>query len=244
MTYHVPSMTRRVLRWYDRATDAQIEFGKTWYLDARDFSASLVQDRYTVEQIAGVVAALSPQCTWEANQTAAVRVVEAHAAGLDTIQGYPGYRANLAKAFRILDGDLEALRGPKVTNFRDAILGDLSTAVIDVWATRTARDKVTNLAYAFRDDETPGRVEMRAMQEAYRRAALRAGLAPGELQAACWLAVKESGDWVRPQHMTGNGARRFYRRHIAARRKLGLTIHTREGYWGLATNGLAAALAG
>lgn len=243
--YNIGSMTRRVLRWHDRATAEQIRFGQTWYLDARAFAGELAQDsRYSVERVAAVIAALSPQCAWPANQTAAAAVVTAHAQGLDTIPGYPGYKANLAKAFTILDGDLTVLRGPKVTVFRDAILGDLSTPVIDVWATRTARDAQTNLAFAFRDDETPGAKEMRAMQEAYRRAARKRGLAPGEMQAACWLTIKESGDWVRPQHMPAQGARRFYARHIAARKRLGLTIHTREGYWGLATNGLAAALAG
>jgi hypothetical protein len=242
--HNVGAMTRRVGKWIDRATPEQIQFGKTWYLDARIFAGELAQDSpYTLEQVAHVIAALSPQCDWGHNMDSAARLVKAHAAGERTIDRYPGYKTNMVKGFDILDGDLTVLRGPKVTAFKNAILGDMSLAVIDVWASRTARDKETNLAYAFRDDETPGRVEMRAMQEAYRRAAAARGMAPGEAQASAWLCIKESGEWVRPQHMPGKQAPRFYARHISARKRLGLTIHTRAGYWGLATNGLAAALA-
>lgn len=244
-TYSVGAMANRIGRWLDRATPEQVESGKAWYCTARTFASELAETSpYTLEQVAGVIAVLSPQCNWEQNKIGAWKVVALHENGSspDLLLDYTGYRANILKAWRVLDGDDTAVRGPKVTAFRDAILGDLSTPVIDVWASRTARSKERNLAFAFRDDESPGRVEMRAMQEAYRRAAAARGLAPGEAQAIAWQSIRESGEWVRPQHMPGNTAKGFYRRHIAARKRLGLTIHVRPGYWGAATNGLEAAL--
>lgn len=222
------AMTRRILAWHDRATDAERHDGMTWYDDARRFAGALAEATpYTLAQVAHVVAALSPQCTWDENMRAAALACTLHAEGRhdaegDTLPGYVGYRANVAKAWRILDGDLSALRGPKVTAFAGAIVGDMSHVTVDVWATRTARDGRRALAFHAWDDEMPGAVEHRAIAEAYRRAAALRGITPSAMQAVVWVAVRGSGAFPRVQAMTDVERRRYYRRQVRAREAIGL----------------------
>lgn len=228
--YNVGAMTRRILAWYDRADDAQRTEGTTWYGDARTFCAQLAaQSPYTFEQVAHVVAALSPQVKWGPNMAATIAAVDAHRTAPDTLaagelDGYVGYRANVVKAGRILDGDLSALRGPKVEAFAAAIMGDLSHVVVDVWATRAARGQRDNDARAYADDEMPGAREHRAIAEAYRRAAKLRGVEPAVMQAVAWVTVRSSEAWQRPQAMTDAQARRRWQRQARARAALGLAM--------------------
>lgn len=215
--------TRRILRWLDRATPEQIDEGRAWYLTARTFAAELAHDTpYSLEQIAGVIAVLSPQVNWEHNKAAARDAVRAHSIGRRTLPSYSGYTANRVKAFRVLDGDIDAVRGPKVTAFRDAIIGDLSNVVLDIWAMRAARSERETMARLFRPDEMPGARERRAVEEAYRRAAAARGYAPAEAQAIAWVTVKGSGEYDPPRA----GDRAWYRRQYRERLSLGLSIIT------------------
>lgn len=225
------AMTRRILAWHDRATDAQREAGATWYDDARRFAGQLAQGSgYSVEQVAGAIAVLSPQCNWDMNMRAARDAVALHAAGQrpDRLPDYAGYPLNVAKCWRVLDGDMSAVRGPKVTAFHAAIVGDLTHVTVDAWAIRAARSRQRALALAYLDTEQDGKRELRAIGEAYRRAAALRGIAPSVMQAIVWIAVRESEEWRKP---TGEAERaRFYRRQVRARVAEGLPpMHT---YWG------------
>lgn len=215
--------TRRILRWLDRATDEQAAEGRAWYLEARVFAADLAEGSpYTLEQVSAVIAALSPQVNWPANKAAATAAVRAHAIGRRTLPTYTGYTANRVKAFRILDGDIGALRGPKVTAFHSAIMGDLSNVVLDIWAMRAARSHGETMARLFRPDEMPNARERRAVEEAYRRAAAARGLAPAEAQAIAWVTAKASGDFAPP----AAGNRAWYRKQNRERIRRGLSIIT------------------
>lgn len=228
--HNVGAMTRRILKAYDSASAAHKADGTAWYGAARTFCADLAASTpYTFAQVAHVVAALSPQCSWQHNCRATLAAVALHLADPDTLRagqlaGYPGYSVNVRKAAAILDGDLSALRGPKVEAFAAAIMGDLSHVVVDVWATRAARSLQANTARAYADDELPGAPERRAIAEAYRRAAGHRGIAPAEMQAVVWVATRESAAWARPQQMTDSYARRFWQRQARARRALGLAV--------------------
>lgn len=225
------AMTRRILAWHDRASDAQREAGATWYDDARRFAGQLAASSgYSIEQVAGTVAVLSPQATWTSNMQAAIDAVALHAAGdrPDVLPGYSGYRANVAKAWQVLDGDMSAVRGPKVSAFHAAIVGDLSHVTVDVWAIRAARSKDRNLALAWLDVEQDGTVEKRAIGEAYRRAAALRGITPSVMQAIVWVTVRESAEWAKPR--TDADRARFYRRQARARVAQGMpAMHS---YWG------------
>jgi uracil-DNA glycosylase len=147
----------------------------------------------------------------------------------------------VAKAFRILSGDLSALKGPKVEAFAAAIRGDLSHVVIDAWAARAARSNAENVAKLFRSDEMPGTRERRAMAEGYRRAAVARGIEPAAMQAAVWVAIRESGVHAKPPK-DERGAARWYGRQNRARVAQGLAIITGDYAWQNAPRGQAAAL--
>lgn len=229
-TFNVGAMTRRILRWHDGATDAQVAEGTTWYADAQAFARQLAGETgHDVGQVADVVAVLSPQVSWDVNMRAARDACRIHAAGdrPDVLPGYCGYRTNVAKAWRILDGEADVVRGPKVSAFAAAIRGDLSHVVVDAWAIRAARDPKRALAFAWAEDEQNGIVEKRAIAEAYRRAAALRGIDPAAMQAIVWVAVRSSDAWRKP----GNDAERtrFYRKQARARVALGMA--PMPGYW-------------
>lgn len=228
MSHNIPAMVRRILTRHDAATPEQVAEGTVWYEQARVFSAELAE-RYpfTFEQVAHVIAALSPQVPWGKNAASTVDALEAYVNGWDgesKLPDYPGYSANGKKAHAILSGDLSVLRGPKVTAFAAAIMGDLSHVVTDVWAVRAARSRAGNLLVAYTDGELPGAPEQRAIAEAYRRAAGRRGIEPAVMQARVWVQVRECPDWTRPQHMDEQARRRFWKRQATARLKAGLSV--------------------
>jgi hypothetical protein len=234
--------TRRILRWYDRATPEQRIEGVAWYGHARTFAADLARTYgHDLDQVAALIAVLSPQCDWDQNKLAAVNACARHRDGLKDLPGYTGYGANVAKAFRILSGDLSALKGPKVEAFAAAIRGDLSHVVIDAWAARAARSSSDNLAKLFRSDEMPGTRERRAMAEGYRRAAAARGVDPAAMQAAVWVAVRESGVYAKPPKDERASAR-WYARQNRARVAQGLSIITGEYAYQNAPRARAAAL--
>lgn len=238
-TFSIGPMTRRLLRLYDAATPVQAAAGSRWYTEARTFADSIAEGTpYTSEQVAGVIAVLSPQVSWDLNMEGAREAVHAHQTG-QTVFVYSGYTANAQKALRVLDGDMDAIRGPKVMAFHRAIMGDLSACTVDVWVARACRSRLENTAKVFRADEMPGARERRAMQEAIRRTALARGTSPAEAQARCWTVVRDANPYPAPM---GNdaSAQKWYSRQIRARVALGLTLHTRKYAWGGAPRGQAA----
>lgn len=244
---NIGPITRRILKWHDKATLEQLEAGTGWYLEARYFAGDLAHATpYTVDQIAALIAVLSPQVTWDNNKLAAIKAVDMHLAGEwhgEELPGYSGYRFNVGKAKRVLDGDMDAVAGPKVTAFYNAIRGDLSDVVVDIWAIRAARPKDINVAKLFRDDEMPTGVERKAVCEAYKRAAALRGIAPSEMQAIVWTVIRDSGTFPKVQSMSEADSKKFYVRQTRMRQKLGMTIYTYDSYWQGTPRGREVALA-
>lgn len=121
-----------------------------WYACARDALQSWADDYgFTLETVAGVVAALSPQLSWKYNLALAERVL----LGKHSTGG--AFQANIDKALVIACGcdPLEVLRGLKVRDFyRSLVNPDHGSPCIDrhilaayympgdtVWATLTPR---------------------------------------------------------------------------------------------------------
>ena len=187
-------MTRRIMRWYDQATPEEIEEGISWYAMARR-EAIVIAARYgiTYEQAAAVIAVLSPNVKWENNVQSAHRACEWYArfGALARIPGYCGYGANVVKADRVLSGDIDAVSGPKVVAFFNAIMGDMSTVVVDIWAARAARSKDRLKATMYTGSgEMPGAIERRAMQKAYKNAAAKINVEPAHMQAIVWVVIR------------------------------------------------------
>jgi len=174
--------TANILAAYDAATAADQAQGLAWYGLAQEFAQTLSLDSsLSVEQCAGVIAAMSPMMSWRSNLDVARRLITHYQhTGLLPDAGY-GLRRNVAKAWAILDGapPLEVLSGPKVRAFYRNIMGDPSAVTVDRWAVRIA----------LADPTHPGTVTAKGygvIAEAYRDAADLLEVSARDLQAATW----------------------------------------------------------
>lgn len=185
------AMVRNILREY-RATDGRT--GRTWYADANALAAEIADESrdFNWVQVAGVIAALSPQTQWWQNVMLARQAVSVGA----MIQGHTGdamRKVNriLALEDRTVSNVLAILGGTKVRSFFQNIVtaGGLDGIVtIDRHAWRTVcgghelatRNSVPGTGY-------------KLAQDAYIRAAEIVSKAEGlhitaaQLQAVVWV---------------------------------------------------------
>lgn len=125
------------------------------------------------ERVAGILAVTSPrvQVAWNA------RYADLY---LRTGTVHPRILTSVRAALAHYEATGE-IRGPKTRAFKDALLGDPSAVVVDIWAAR---------ALGIADD---GRLEGKRYDEAadrIRRVAKRLRWPPAETQAAIWAGVR------------------------------------------------------
>jgi hypothetical protein len=181
-----------ILACYTRANKYDIAEGLDWYQRAHE-ECRILAARYqlTLEQAAGVVAAISPGKNWGLNILDAETLIDAYQHGargrkLPNVSSY-GWR-NVFKSERILAGhsplDILPITGPKVRAFYLCMLNpcESSEVCIDRHAQALA------LAYTgaeLRAVHAGAQYEYFALH--YRRLAERLGLLPHQLQAICWV---------------------------------------------------------
>lgn len=173
--------------------------GASWYQDAHDFAVCIAERYgYSIEQASGVIAALSPQQSWDFNKRAAEASLKAHAAGEVVTQAITGQtQANISKALRIMDGQAPEVvltgnmpkSGHKVWSFYNNILNPASSQhvtvdrhAIKIWATEA--DTWTFI--------TPNRYA--AIERDYQAVALALGILPMQAQAIAWCAHRGTAD--------------------------------------------------
>lgn len=181
---------QNILAMYGMATDQDRADGMRWYESAHALAASLAH-RYgfTVRQMAGVIAVLSPNISWSRNvQLATLAAKDGKASGT--------FGKNTDKADRILNGadPADVVSGPKVTNFFQNIMtsGENDGVTVDRHAVSIAEAREVG------DDERGKLVRVNKSRngygeyvDAYREAAYRAGISPAKLQAITWVAWRE-----------------------------------------------------
>ena len=190
-------MVRNIIATYRRATPEQIRAGHEWYRVAQEFCATLALGTdYSYRQVAGVIAALSPQSSWAQNQENARVAVYVHGLAGD-VNGISLHTSvQMDKVGRILDGETpeSVLRGPKESAFCRNIQGDYTLVTVDRWAFKTA----TGVALP---DVNPGtgkalggvgKGAYRRIHAAYVEAAHILGIAPAILQAIVWVVERGS----------------------------------------------------
>lgn len=152
--------------------------GVTWYEEAHQWAVdTAARLGYTVRQVVGATAAVSPQQSWETNKLM-----------VEELDWSRAYGTNRAKADLIVGGaePTEVLCGPKVRAFYDAILtpDEWHDAVIDrhaigIWLGRVPTQEERNRY---------GRHTFKVhVQADYAHAAWKVGLYPHQLQAATWV---------------------------------------------------------
>ncbi len=178
------AMVRRILRHYRAATPAVHAAGQSWYRAAQDAAAAIYPERPDIA--AGVIAALSPRAQWSVNVRWARAIVHAARTGAPM----PAVHTETMRtiAWRIATGEQtpeQALKGPKTSRFYRNIMQDMDCATVDIWAMRAALGPSMPAG-----KQAPTRVEYRAIESAYIRAARIAGTSPAMLQAVVWIQVR------------------------------------------------------
>lgn len=177
------TLTSRVLRWFDQASERDLIDGVLWYADAHalaaDLAPTLSNDGDGLARAAEVIAALSPRTIWSRNAAGAALLIT-HGEAL------PGLlKRNVDMARRVIDGERldDITGGPKIRAFARNIAGDTQTVTVDVHA-----------AYAVGvDEKTLSRVGCYdAVSEAYQAAAVARGVEPSTMQATVWVVARHA----------------------------------------------------
>lgn len=192
-----------ILRTLHAATPTQVQRGSAWYQVAHTFALGLAE-RYELPggaaQAAYVIAALSPQQSWSANQQSADLLIRTGSTF--------GLGANVAKARRILAGESPhtvlappnpaRITGSKVRAFAECILanGKTSTVCVDRHAADVALGRPIDAKPLPAGFLTAHRYGI--LSAAYRQAAQRTGgqFTACEVQAITWITRRE--DKYRP----------------------------------------------
>lgn len=190
-------MVRNILAVYHlvRKNEFAYENGLTWYPEALSFCASAAKlFGLEINQVAGIVAALSPLQSWRRNKIVALEFLERYSMGAD-LAGLSQTGNNLIKAARIYNGEnpLDVLGGLKVRSFYRNIMLDDSSVTIDRHAASIALDganlcpsgdmRLTSKLYA-------------QIEQAYIECAELLGYKPYTLQAIVWGYKAQNGGIV------------------------------------------------
>lgn len=187
-----------ILAVYKLASVADKQQGQSWYARALTFAVRL-SDLYEIETatIVGVIASLSPRNKWERNMQDAETMVKVSAAG-GSFQDLMNlkvctFTTGKAKAAKILsenitdrDALLATLKGPKLCEFFNCILGDSGDVTIDghaysVWV----GDRIT-----LANVPSIGKKLRQTIKADYQAAAQSLGVEPHVVQAITWVAWK------------------------------------------------------
>lgn len=169
----------RLLALYDRATDAQLRHGRSWYGTARRVLAREARAHgATTAQAAAVFAITSPDAQLVHNLAWTREALRTN--GAARVGRYP---ARMTAAVREALASRRPGRyatGPKVRPFYRAIMGDRDALVLDRWALRAATG-----------DDRPTVANRRTAEAAYREAAALRGESPRDFQAIVWTVARD-----------------------------------------------------
>jgi hypothetical protein len=187
-----------ILAVYKLASVADKQQGQSWYARALAFARNLAADHnIDTMAIVGVIASLSPRNRWERNMQDAESMVKVFAAGgtyADLMNlKVCTFSTGKAKAAKILteniterDALLVTLKGPKLCEFFNCILGDSGDVCIDghaysIWVgDRITLANVPSIGVKLR----------RTIKADYQEAAKTLGVAPHVVQAITWVTWK------------------------------------------------------
>jgi hypothetical protein len=170
----------RIRATYDLATESEHLDGESWYPAAGEI-AELVGaiGGWSARQGAGIIAALSPQCSWDENIVRAIAYANGETVGAtaDSVRKCDAIAAGADPA--------DVLGGRKVRSFFRNIVGIESAVTID----RHAVAIVYGRPLSDREIKILERAGSYTLIASYYRAAARQlEIAPSTLQAVTWLA--------------------------------------------------------
>lgn len=186
-------IVRNLGKVYRRALSVDIEEGIAWYPEASRIAREWAEHyRYSLDTVAAVMAALSPQLEWKRNLVIADDVLAGRNPSIGGV-----LHANLRKAERLRDSNWKTEQGlslharmleqfpggPKVCNFAANLAGDSLFVTVDTHAAQAA---LNNPLASIQLPWTPYKI----FAECYVIAAAKAGRQPSEFQAIVWHVWK------------------------------------------------------
>lgn len=198
--YTTEEMVSNLREFVSCATEQQFSAGANWY-NMTAGAGSEFAEAYgvSIEIAVGIIAALSPNNSWDTNIKDTNTVLNATKNGLSANDiKVSTYDRNKDKAMRIARGEepLDVLSGEKVVSFYTNILaahyGTLDKEVtVDMWALRAACGVFDARKVAISDG-----VYTRA-REAYQILAKELGLVAKQLQAIVWVVIRDLTSGIR-----------------------------------------------
>lgn len=192
---HMRQLRCNLLDVYAQRTRADYEAGIAWYPNAHRIVCEWA-DAYErpIANVACVVAALSPQCSWERNLVIADDIL---ALRRPSIGG--ALPANIRKAQRIRDDRACTIAdyfpfGYKVNTFAANLAGNWSVATVDTHGLQAALNDV-------RSTLTLRRASYDVFSQCYVDAASAVGLEPAHFQAIVWHVWRRLYPWGRKQKL-------------------------------------------
>lgn len=183
-------------RWYNAASNEQIESGKDWYGEAQAY-AQYLSVEFNIEKYkcAAVISSLSPNNKWERNKIDAFNVIQAWRDGKDADEvKCCTYNSNKLKAFAILSGDIElSAKSPKTHSFAMNV-GMLSDkhVTVDKWHIRACLCTPSDGVIKTQESVTP--VQYRRIEAITNTLAEKLEIKAYELQAIIWVTIKNQWD--------------------------------------------------
>lgn len=188
---------RHITRLIRHAAPSQVVDGMGWYREAHTEAASIAAATgLTLENAAGLIAALSPMLAWDRNVVVA-REVAAGRIPTGVL------KRNLKKALMIRAGAdaADVLGGLKVRAFWQGIA--TAGATDQVCVDRHAIDAALGIRHSDATRPTLTPLRYRTMADAYRRAARimtrewGVEVSPAQAQAIAWVAWRDMHAWRR-----------------------------------------------
>ncbi len=207
-SFEVENMKKNLLDKFHASNDDVRHWGTQWYDTASDYVNNLADvTGLSSEQVAGVMAAFSPRTSWDKNTALATHfLLNYDPNNPDSIKNFPGLKANLDRAKRIMagPGDYESVlaalgndaEAPKIRSFYKNMMGDKDAVTIDAWMARAIMGKGHDMAdkdLAAQSLSWAGAYDK--MSEAVRQAAKELNISPRELQAIIWTHVNPTADY-------------------------------------------------
>jgi hypothetical protein len=192
LNVHTQGSKQNILNVFLAQPTYILTLGLNWYANAQEIIWNLGRDYgQPADVICAVIAVLSPGISWEKNIVAAELVLHyvCHSAPDHQLRTLPCYGHNLRKAIQIVrSGDPRLVKGRKCQAFADNLKypdGSYQVTVdrhtVRAWLPVGAPRCAYNL---------PKKVYESCAYD-YTLAATDLGLRPPQVQAVCWLAMKE-----------------------------------------------------
>lgn len=204
---HVTAATRdrlraRLMAWLELADVSDVLMGETWYRDARSFCEALSASYgVSYNQVAGVVAALSPSTRWDLNKRQAEALVRAYSEGGDldgvTVSTYDRQAAKARAIIRGSDSRAVIRKALGVRAFKtQAFYDNLTNDQID----SVTVDRHIIAAAGFENEWVrAARWCYDLLTNVIRDIAVKRGERPHQTQAIIWVTYKRLAEAYSPE---------------------------------------------